>query len=303
LPVNQPLPHKTAAIPPFAIFLLAMLALLWGLNWPVMKLSLAEYPPFVFRAIAGISAALGLFAMAKANGRTLRAPRAEWKGLIIVSLLNMSVWNIAVLYGIDLMESGRAAILAYTMPLWATLTGAWLVKEPLRARSALALGLGLVGMSLLFFGDDRALSGDPLGPALVVLAAISWGTGTAAVKYFRFSMPVTVLTGWQQLLGALPVTVIALAWDYQNMPESVTLVPTLGLVYNMTITGIFCYWAYFNVVTMLPVVVSTVGTLMVPVVGVAADALIFGTVPGIVDYAALAAVVSAVFLVMTRRTK
>jgi len=301
--VNQPLPHKTAVIPPFAIFLLAMLALLWGLNWPVMKLSLAEYPPFVFRAIAGISAALGLFAMAKANGRILRVPRAEWKGLVIVSLLNMSVWNIAVLYGVDLMESGRAAILAYTMPLWATLTGAWLVKEPLRARSILALGLGLVGMCLLFFGDDRAISGDPLGPALVVLAAISWGTGTAAVKYFRFSMSVTVLTGWQQMLGALPIAVIAILWDYQNMPESVTLVPTLGLVYNMTITGIFCYWAYFNVVTMLPVVVSTVGTLMVPVVGVAADALIFGTVPGIVDYAALAAVVSAVFLVMTRGAK
>jgi drug/metabolite transporter (DMT)-like permease len=301
--VNQPLPHKTAAIPPFAIFLLAMLALLWGLNWPVMKLSLAEYPPFVFRAIAGISAALGLFAMAKASGRTLRVPRAEWKGLLIVSLLNMSVWNIAVLYGVDLMESGRAAILAYTMPLWATLTGAWLVKEPLRARSFLALGLGLVGMCLLFFGDDRAISGDPLGPALVVLAAISWGTGTAAVKYFRFSMSVTALTGWQQMLGALPIAVIAIVWDYQNMPESVTLVPTLGLVYNMTITGIFCYWAYFNVVTMLPVVVSTVGTLMVPVVGVAADALIFGTVPGIVDYAALVAVVSAVFLVMTRRAK
>jgi len=139
--VNQPLSHKTAAIPPFAIFLLAMLALLWGLNWPVMKLSLAEYPPFVFRAVAGISAGLGLFALARVNGPVLRVPRAEWKGLIIVSLLNMSVWNIAVLYGIDLMESGRAAILAYTMPLWATLTGAWLVKEPLRARSVLALGL------------------------------------------------------------------------------------------------------------------------------------------------------------------
>ena len=36
------------------------------------------------------------------------------------------------------------------------------------------------------------------------------------------------------------------------MPESVSLIPTLGLLYNMTITGIFCYWAYFNMVTMLP---------------------------------------------------
>ena len=301
--MNQAPPSRTAEIPPFAVFLLAMLALLWGFNWPVMKLSVAEYPPFVFRALAGFSAALGLFAIAKANSQTLRVPRSEWKGLVIVSLLNMSIMNIAVLYGIDLMESGRAAILAYTMPLWATLTSAWLIKEPLGARSITALGLGLVGMGLLFFGDDRAMSGDPLGPMLVVLAAMSWGLGTAAMKYFRFSLSVTVLTGWQQILGALPIAAIALVWDYQNMPESVSLIPTLGLLYNMTITGIFCYWAYFNMVTMLPVVVSTVGTLIVPVVGVAADALVFGTVPGIVDYAALVAVVSAVFLVMTRRAK
>ena len=185
--MNQPLSQKTAEIPPFAIFLLAMLALLWGLNWPVMKLSLAEYPPFVFRAVAGISAGLGLFALARVNGQVLRVPRAEWKGLIIVSLLNMSVWNIAVLYGIDLMESGRAAILAYTMPLWATLTGAWLVKEPLRARSVLALGLGLVGMGLLFFGDDRAVSGDPPGPAFVVLAAPKSAASSLYLSHFARS--------------------------------------------------------------------------------------------------------------------
>ncbi|WP_420405866.1 DMT family transporter [Nisaea sp.] len=290
-------------IPAFAVFLLAMLALLWGLNWPVMKLSLAEYPPFVFRAVAGLSAAVGLFTLARARGLPLRVPRCEWKGLLIVSVLNMSIWNIAVLYGVDLMESGRAAILAYTMPLWASLTGAWLVKERLSIRSMLALGLGLVGMGLLFFGDERALSGGPLGPALVLFAAVAWGSGTAAVKYFGFSIPVTVLTGWQQLLGAVPIALIAGLWDYQHMPESVSLWPTMGLVYNMTVTGIFCYWAYFNVVRMLPVVVSTVGTLMVPVMGVVFDAMIFGTVPGLVDYAALAAVVSAVFLVMTRQAR
>ena len=134
----KPGTSDTSGIPAFAVFLLAMLALLWGLNWPVMKLSLAEYPPFVFRAVAGLSAAAGLFALARARGLPLRVPRAEWKGLIIVSVLNMSVWNIAVLYGVDLMESGRAAILAYTMPLWASLTGAWLVKERLSGRSMIA---------------------------------------------------------------------------------------------------------------------------------------------------------------------
>ena len=77
-----------------------------------------------------------------------------------------------------------------------------LAKEPLGARSITALGLGLVGMGLLFFGDDRAMSGDPLEP-MVVLAAMSWGLGTAAMKYFRFSLSVTVLTGGSKYSGCL----------------------------------------------------------------------------------------------------
>lgn len=290
-------------IPAAALMLLGLLALMWGVNWPVLKLSMTEYPPFVFRLIASASAGAGLFLIARLSGQTLTVPRAEWRGVLIVALLNMTIWNIAVLYGVSLMGSGRAAILAYTMPLWASLIGAWLVNERLRPRGIVALGLGIVGMGLLFFGDEKALSTGLLGPSLMLLSAVSWGAGTAAVKYFGFSIPVTVLTGWQHLIGAIPVGIIAVAWDWQNMPDQVTLVPTLGLVYNMTLTGILGYWAYFKVVHMLPVVVSTVGTLMVPVVGVVADAVIFRTVPGIVDYAALVTVVAAVFLVMTDRKK
>lgn len=281
------------------IVLLGIIAIFWGANWPVMKLGLTEFPPFVFRSIASFSAAAGLFAIARANGLPLAVPRKEWRALAIASVLNIGAWNVLVLYGVSLMNSGRASILAYTMPLWAALAGAVLLGERLGPRAILALALGLGGMALLFLGGG-GVDGSLAGPLFVIAAAMTWGLGTVSMKYFGFTPPVTVLTAWQHVIGCIPVVIIALVWDVWNMPSSFTWGPVLCVLYNMTVTGILCYWAFFKVVSMLPVVVSTVGTLLVPIVGVAADSLFFGTVPGLADYLALVAVVAAVFLVMTR---
>ena len=78
---------------------------------------------------ASVSGAIGLFAIAKFAGHRLGVLRGERLGIVLCAILNLALWNILVLYGIDLMNSGRAAILAYTMPLWATLTGAFLLRE------------------------------------------------------------------------------------------------------------------------------------------------------------------------------
>jgi drug/metabolite transporter (DMT)-like permease len=266
-----------------------------------MKIGLSEIPPWVFRAAANMSGAAGLFLIARLNGLSLRVPQNQIKGLVVASLLNMTIWNIFVFYGVALMNSGRAAILAYTMPLWATLIGTLVLKERLSARAIIALLFGFLGMALLFFGADGALQSPSLGPVLVVIAAISWGAGTVAIKYYRFTMPVTVLTAWQHLIGGLPVLLIALIWDVRNIDHP-SLLPVLCVVYNMTVTAIFCYWAYFKVVSSLPVVISTVGTLMVPVLGVFFTALIFREPPTWIDYTALAAVAGAVFLVLTKKS-
>ena len=288
-----------STIPRSALILLLLLAVLWGVNWPIMKIALSGVSPWVFRSLAGLAGAAGLFLVARLNGYSLRVPRSQWSGLVVAAVLNMSIWNILVLYGIDLMNSGRAAILAYTMPLWASLISVWLLGERLSLRALLALLFGLLGMALLFW------SGDPqqesiLGPVLVVLAALSWGAGTVTIKYYAFSLPVTVLTAWLHLLGAVPIVIITLIWDIRSF-EMPGLWPALCVFYNMTVTAVFCYWAYFKVVTQLPVVVSTVGTLMVPVLGVFSNASIFQPAPPLADYIALLAVGLAVFLVMTRK--
>jgi len=285
-----------------AVLLLGLLAVLWGVNWPIMKIGLAEVPPWVFRASASAVAAPCMFAIALLAGHSIRVPRRDLPGLILAGILNLAFFNILVLYGIDRMDAGRAGILAYTMPLWASLLSALVAREMLPTRSIIGLAIGLAGMGLLFWEDIAVLSGPPTGPLLVVAAAISWGAGTVVIKHARLSIPITVAVGWQHVIGGIPVGLIALTWDVQNLGE-VTFWPGFAVVYNMTITGVICYWAYFKVVSLLPVVASTVGTLMVPVIGVFSNALIYQVSPHPLDYGALVAVMIAVFLVMVRPSR
>jgi len=64
------------------LFLLVILTLAWGINWPIMKLGVAHFPAMGFRLLgmAGGLVALGL--ALKLRGESLRVPRASWPTVI-----------------------------------------------------------------------------------------------------------------------------------------------------------------------------------------------------------------------------
>ena len=101
-------------------WVLAGLTLAWGFNWTAMKVALSEVPPWTFRSLClGLGAAV-LFAALRASGQRLPLPRGQWGRLWLLALLNITSWNMLVAFGVGMIPSGRAAILAYTMPGFAT---------------------------------------------------------------------------------------------------------------------------------------------------------------------------------------
>jgi drug/metabolite transporter (DMT)-like permease len=285
-----------AAMNRSTLLLLIALTFFWGINWPIMKVGLSEFSVWTFRALASVTGAMGLFAIAWASSASLHVPRGERFGLVVAALLNITLWNVLILFGLDLMASGRASILAFTMPLWATFIGSFVLGERLTRRHVLGLCLGLAGMALLLAGDIRALGAAPLGALLVVAAAISWAGGTVAVKYYRFTMSPTVLVAWQQVIGVIPIVIIALMQERIIGP--VTLWPALAVLYNMLVASIFCYWVWFRIVLRVPIATSTISTLMIPVLGIMSGALALGEQPGALDFAALTLVAGAIAVVL-----
>ncbi len=287
------LTHVTAA----SLLPVAVLTLVWGCNWPVLKLGVAELAPLTFRAVTLPFAALGMLAVSKLSGGSIRIPRHLWGRLLVLALFNITGWNGLVLFGLQQLPAGRSAILAYTMPIWSVLFALALLHEPLSLRKIAGMALGMAGMALLLGDDIRNIQRTPAAAMLIVAAAMSWAFGTVLLRKFKPPVPQNTLTGWMMLLGWIPLAAMApfFATGPLALPSGGAL---FAIGYNIFLAGTLAHWAWFTLVRTLPVAVSSMSSLPVPVVGVFAGMLVLGEHPGVTEWSALALVVAAMLLVL-----
>jgi drug/metabolite transporter (DMT)-like permease len=284
------------ALPPRLLWLLAGMTLGWGLSWPIMKIVLSELEPLRFRALT-VTSGLTLLVIAALQGQPLRVPRGQWPRLVLLSLLNITAWGIFAMYGLRLMPSGRAVIVTYTMPLWAVVFGAVFARERITARRALGVGLGMMGMLLLVSGELRGIQAAPVGVLYLVAAAVSWAIATVMMRYWPVDLPGAALTGWQVVIGGIPIWIATVLFDHGAWLPTGTST-WIALAFNLGITSVFCLWAFTRIATEAPVAVSSLSTLMIPVVGVLSGMAMLGERPQWQDIGALLFVFAALATVL-----
>ena len=286
-------PHITAA----ALVPIAVLTLVWGCNWPVLKMGVSELAPLTFRSLTLPFAALGLLAVAKLSGDSIRIPAAFRGKVAALALLNITGWNGLVLFGVQQLPAGRSAILAYTMPVWSVLFSLPLLSETLSRRKLAGLVLGMLGMALLLGDDIRNFERTPVAALLILGAAASWALGVVLLRKWKPPIPQTVVSGWMMLLGWIPLVIVAPFFDHGPLP-SLTGAAWFAILYNIFLAGTLAHWAFFTLARTLPVVVSSMSSLPVPIVGVFSGMLLLGERPGPSEWAALALVVAAMITVL-----
>jgi len=278
----------------------AVLALVWGSNWPILKLGVTEMAPLTFRALTLPFAGLGLLAIAKATGESIRIPRAMWPMVAALALVNITGWNGLVLFGVREMAAGRSAIIAYTMPVWATLVSLAVLHEPLGKRKLAGLALGMAGMLVLLGDDIRAIERQPFAALMILGAAFVWACGTVLLRKFQPKIPQNTLTGWMMILGWVPLALAAPLLDpgWRESLGSLSGTAWFAIAYNIAMAGTLAHWAWFTMARTLPVAVSSLASLPVPVVGVFAGMLVLGERPGPPEWIALGLVLSALVAVL-----
>ena len=289
---------NSGGLPRKGILLLVTLSLFWGLAWPAIKISVSEIPPWTFRSYCLVLSGIGILILAKANGFKLKLPLHELKPLCFVSLFSITGWHLFSAHGVLRMDAGRAVIIAFTMPLWATILSALLLKERITSTRLLALGIGLGGLALLIWPEMDAVGATPAGALFMLGAAVSWATGTVLIKRTDWNTPTTVLTGWQLLLGSIPVVMGALLLEPHGVSLNVSANALIALTYIIFFPMIYCHWAYFTLVRIFPASIAAISTLAIPVVGVFSSTLILNESVGISEIVALLLVVIALSIVI-----
>jgi drug/metabolite transporter (DMT)-like permease len=280
------------------LILIASITILWGCNWPVLKIAVSELPVFTFRSISLASGVVGMFLLCWIEKKPFWLPRRDMLPCFLVAMATITGWNLASTLGLQHMAPGRAAILAFTMPLWAALMAVPMLREQMTRLRLLGLVLGLAGMALLIWPDRANLARDPLGPVYMIGAAITWALGTVGLKMHRWSVPLTTITAWQFAFGTVPVVIGALIADHDVSFAAVDLRGWSAVFYASIVCTVYCYWAWFRIVEIYPATVAAIATLGIPVVGVFSSALVLGESVGLSEVGALALVVAALVTVL-----
>ncbi len=268
---SKPVPAR-ARITPAGLMFLAITSIGWGFNWPATKYLISELPPLTLRGLSGVVGALLLAALALVSRQSLQVPRAIWPRLVLAATLNVTGWMVLMGLALLWLPASEAALIAYTMPVWASLLAWPILGERPKWLRTLALVMAFAGLASIMGGNGISASEAKL-PGIIMALLGSFGFAVGTVLSKRWPIRLAPLTGaaWQVGLGCLPVAIAGLALETSHWGAVTPLGWTL-LVYS--VVGQFCiaYVSWFAALARLPASVAAIGTMAVPVIGVVTSA-------------------------------
>ena len=280
-----------------AILLLALLVLIWGVNWIAAKKSLEFVSPVWVTAFRLVPICIIFFVVCLAT-KKLRIPvRADLPIIFSIGWLHMVGFSVLVSVGLQYLPAGKSIVVAYTTPLW-VLPAAWLfLNEPFTLRRILGLVIGMSGLILILqpsamdWTDRNVL----IGHGFVLLGALLWAISIVYGRAHKWVTPLFSLLPWQMLLGGLTQVILALALEGTPQVtwslEMVLLVGFCGLFGN----GV-AYWLMNIVSRDLPAAGVSMGLLGVPLIGLFCASLFLGEVLGTALLIATVLIIAGIIL-------
>ena len=275
------------------LVLLVLLTLTWGINWPIMKLGVTDYPPLTFRTIS-MWLGLPVLGLAMLYMKVpFFIPRERYRELFWLAVFNMFIWHALMIVAVKSLTSGRAAILGYTMPIFSALLGAWFFGDRLKARSWFGVVAAGLGVSFLLWHELTNLSGRPLGGLMALTAAATWALGTQQLRNTTIPAATLTISFWMTVLTTLVMTLLSVSFEVPQW-KAPSGVVWAAIVYNAVLIFGFAHAVWFFLARSLPPVASSLSVMMIPILGVFAGAVGLGEVLHWQDWAAVVLMVAAI---------
>ncbi|HCA23846.1 MAG TPA: EamA family transporter [Pseudomonas sp.] len=278
--------------------LLCFNALGWGLNFPVLKLGLAFSPPMLFTCMRMALGTLAMFIIAAVLG-VLRLPRrGDLPILLSVGVLQNMAFITLVTLGVQYLPAGRAAILAYTTPIWVVPAAALFLGERFTLPRAMGVGLGLAGLLTVFnpLSIDWSNHDVFIGGGLIMLGTILWTAGLIHVRRHHWQGDVLSLIPWQLLTSVLALLPLALLVENPSeidwQPQFIWMV-----VFSGAIASGICVAAQVAAIRSLPAVSLSLSSASVPAVGMLAAVWFLHEIPTRSDLTGFALIALGILVV------
>ncbi|MDB9723604.1 EamA family transporter [Polaribacter sp.] len=175
---------------------------IWGSTYLFNKIIVSEVAPFFIGAIRFISAGILIMIIAKLLKLKLHITKKQFLNCFIAGFLFLVYGNGVFVWALKFVDSGFAALLASTQPLFVLLLMRLVDRKPMQKKSIFGVSLGLLGMYLLVSQQDITSSeGSVLGIFMIFTCVLSWSYGSVFVSKADLPQNFFVSTGYQMLIA------------------------------------------------------------------------------------------------------
>ncbi len=266
------------AVPLRGVAVLLLSVVLLSSAWPLTKLAIGHgAAPLWFAEGRAVLSGLTAAALLAAMGRMVLPVRRDLPAMVSVGLFQLAAFFAFAHLAVAWVPAGRTAVLANTTTIFVVPLSVLVLGETITPRRWLATIVGLAGIAVLVgpwainWASPRAL----IGNGFLLCAALSWAVALITVRRTPPKHSMFELLPWCFLLGSLALLPAVLAEE----PHAVLGQGTAAwgpLLYIGLLAGPLGTWGVMEAAMLLPAVVSSVGYLATPAVGILLSAWILG---------------------------
>ena len=217
---------------------LLTLYVVWGSTYYAMRVAIALFPPFLMAGSRFILAGLILLVFLRARGAALPTAK-QWASAATVGVLLFVCGNGFVAVAQRTVDSGVAATVVATMPLWAAAIGTAWGERP-TAREVVGLLAGFAGVAVLHHGNSLSLHS--VDGIVLLLAPVAWALGSLLSRRLPLA-PGSMAAAAQMLTGGVAMLFVA-ALRSERPLASPTFTTVGALLYLVLFGSVLGFTAY-----------------------------------------------------------
>jgi len=256
--------------------ILLFLTLLWGCNYPAVKISNLGFSP-IFNALlrSSIASVLGILYCLSIKEPLFHRDRRLFHGFVVGMLFGLEF--VCIYLGMFYTDAARAVILVNTSPFIVALGAYLFLRERLGLLKIIGLALAFAGVYLVFQGKPRTWSSSMLfGDVLELGAAVLWGATTVYIKKYLAGRVHPIHTFLYQLVFSIPIIFLCSIVLEEKWIVDVDTAAVLALLYASIVVAFASYLTWFKLIHTYPVSQLAVFTFLSPFFGVASGVVILG---------------------------
>ncbi len=286
--------HQALGLTDLLLFTMAMI---WGINFVVVKYATHIFNPVAFTGLRVGTVAIFLLLVVSTRGG-IRLPRADVIRLLLLGVLGNGLYQLFFVHGVARTRAGNAALIVGAAPAFIALVARARGMERVRRMTFVGIGLSMIGVALVIVGSARPSNGEVtlLGSVLVFFGVISWTFYTILLQPFTKRIEIVKLSAITMIGGAVPLLIASgpamVATDWVH----ISVGGWLALLYSSIISMGVAYMFWYRGLRVLGPTRTAVYSNLQPLIALLVAWAFLGEHPTIFQGVGAVTIIAGVFL-------